>query len=102
MDLSNIDALCDSRGLRFQHRIIYPSDKTIQIVGETPCKGGEQILLHDRQSLQMEMGHASKPQKKVSELENDEQQALAKIEENIKQLQDKLKNENALAWQANK
>jgi hypothetical protein len=45
----------------------------------------------------MEMGHASKPQKKVSELENDEQQALAKIEENIKQLQDKLKNENALA-----
>lgn len=50
----------------------------------------------------MEMGHARKPQKKVWELESDEQQALAKIEENIKQLQGKLKNENALAWQANK
>jgi hypothetical protein len=45
----------------------------------------------------MEMGHARKPQKKVWELESDEQQALAKIEENIKQLQGKLKNENALA-----
>ena len=96
LDLQKIDELCASRGLTFQDRIVYCADETIQVVGELrPDKNISRSFFNERKYLQTDS--AREPQKKLSNLLPNERRALDGIEETMKQLEAKLKKENAAA-----